>query len=133
MKIDELANCSHEEADTRIGVHAYDTAVSALQGRGKGEAWETWNVCESDVTDCFAQLSNTLVAITEAMMNIVERFVVYDRTSSDKHVNDSRSNLFTKKGCSIENIPPSQAVLEQHVKRAMYQAGNVWGQAIVIA
>src|SRR6218665_1131662 len=36
-----------------------------------------------------------------------------------------------KKGRTIENIPPTQDALELHLKRAVYQAGYVWSQALV--
>ena len=40
--------------------------------------------------------------------------------------------LFTNKGRSIENIPPTSAALRQHVLRAAYQAGYVWAQSTVL-
>ena len=40
--------------------------------------------------------------------------------------------LFTNKGRSIENIPPTSAALRQHVLRAAYQAGYVWAQSAVL-
>ena len=38
--------------------------------------------------------------------------------------------LFAQGNKSIENIPPTQAALTQHIKRAAYQAGHVWGQVL---
>ena len=32
---------------------------------------------------------------------------------------------------AIENIPPTQAALLQHIYRSIYQAGYIWGQALV--
>ena len=62
----------------------------------------------------------------------IQKFFViaYDRGSSCKHVNDCRRELFCK-GRSIENIPPTEDALLQHVKRATYQAGYVWEQSHV--
>ena len=37
---------------------------------------------------------------------------------------------FAQGNKSIEIIPPTQAALAQHIKRAAYQAGHVWGQAL---
>ena len=31
----------------------------------------------------------------------------------------------------MENIPPSQAALLEHSKRAAFQAGHIWGQTLV--
>ena len=45
---------------------------------------------------------------------------------SDEDVNNCRRNLFTK-GRSIENIPPTKVALKEHIRRAIYQAGHIWG------
>ena len=68
-------------------------------------------------------------------MPIIERFVIimYDRTNSCNRVDDARRELFTQKGRSIEMIPPTYAALYQHAKRAAYQAGHCWGQALLCA
>ena len=65
-------------------------------------------------------------------MHVIERFVIllYDRTSKCKNVNKARKKLFAKKS-SVQNIPPTYAALEQHVKRSALQGGHVWGQALV--
>ena len=31
----------------------------------------------------------------------------------------------------MKTIPPTRAALEQHVKRAVYQGGYVWGQLLI--
>ena len=45
-------------------------------------------------------------------------------------VNEARQALFAQGNKSIENIPPTQAALAQHIKRAAYQTSHVWGQAL---
>ena len=40
-----------------------------------------------------------------------------------------KEKLFTQR-YKMENIPPTLNALEQHVKRAVYQAGHIWGQAL---
>ena len=61
-------------------------------------------------------------SLTEEDMSTAERFIIllYDRTSMT--VNDCRRNLFTKKGRSVESMPPTKDALMQHVKRAMLQS-----------
>ena len=44
--------------------------------------------------------------------------------------NEARQALFAQGNKSIENVPPTQAVLAQHIKRAAYQVCHVWGQAL---
>ena len=46
-------------------------------------------------------------------------------------VNDGRKYLFTKKGRGLERLPPIHDALKQHVMRATYQGGYVWGQATI--
>ena len=51
--------------------------------------------------------------------------------NNELDVNSARLNLFTKRTRQIDNIPPTSAALLQHVKRAVYQAGHIWGQSSV--
>lgn len=108
--------------------------VSAFRGRGKKSAWQTWSVCE-DVTTTFARLSQKPAAVDDDDLQILEKFVValYDRSSSQASVNEARLDLFARKQRSYDSIPPTQAALREHVKRAAYQGGVIWGQATVAA
>ena len=49
--------------------------------------------------------------------------IMYDTTSSLESLKECRRALFCQKGNSIDNIPPTQAALLQHSKRAIYQDG----------
>ena len=71
--------------------------------------------------------------VSEESRFLLERFVVlmYERTSESTEVNDARKQLFTQKSRTLENIPPPQAALIEHVKRTCYQA-NCWNQALVL-
>ena len=71
--------------------------------------------------------------ITGGCMVVLKRFVVliYDRRSSLTKVNETRQKLFLKRSRSIDSIPPTKASLEQHVKRAVFQGGCVWGQTLL--
>ena len=70
--------------------------------------------------------------LSESVISVLERFVVllYDRTSDLELVNDARKWLFTQKSRTLDNIPPTQAALRQHIKRASYQA-NCWNKAMI--
>ena len=84
-----------------------------------------------DVIEAFEQLMQ-MSEVSESSMGLLERFVVliYNRTSKHMEVNAARKQLFTQKARTLENIPPTQAALLQHVKRAAFQA-NVWNQCLV--
>ena len=104
--------------------------VSSFHTIGKKKAWQVWAVFP-DITSSLIHLSAAPVTITEEHFHAIQRFVIltYDRGSSDTDVNSARMHLFTKRSRQIESIPPTEAALYQHVKRAVYQGGHIWGQA----
>ncbi len=109
--------------------------VSCFGGRGKKTAWETWK-SDDGVTAAFGALSATPNSTTiDECIAPLQRFVVllYDRTSSQEHVNDARKQLFTQNCRTIDALPPTRAALIQHAKRAAYQAGYCWGQMMIPA
>lgn len=106
--------------------------VSFFAHVSKKTAWKVWEVFPS-VSEAFASLSNqpTEAAIEEALP-ILERFVVllYHRTSNCTSVNECRRELFCN-GRACDNIPPTQAALLQHVKRAAFISGHVWAKSLL--
>ena len=101
-------------------------------GIGKNTAWEVWRA--SDIfKSLFSRLSQSPSQISEDDVKSLERFVVllYKRMSTLQNVNEARKRLFAFGNGQLENIPPTSSALLQHVKRAVFQAGHVWGQALV--
>lgn len=45
-------------------------------------------------------------------------------------VDECRKYLFTKKGHTYHSIPTTQSAPMQHIRRATYQGGFVWGQSL---
>ena len=76
-------------------------------------------------------MSQKVSDISDNHMAILERFVIlmYDRTCDLLEVNEARQHLFTRTSRPIDTIPPTQAALREHIKRAVYQGGHIWGQA----
>ncbi len=107
--------------------------VSSFVGHGKKTAWSIWNV-QPELTDALLQLSCAPSEVPEDVMHIIERFVIllYDRTSQCTDIDKARKKMFTKKP-NVKQIPPTKAALEQHVRRATYQGGHVWGQSLLPA
>ena len=100
--------------------------VSAFWGKAKKSVWQTWSVYD-EVSSTFSKLSKYPTVIEENDLKMLEKFVVlmYDRSSGATCVNDARLDLFARKQRSYDAIPPTRAALEEHVKRATYQAGVV--------
>jgi hypothetical protein len=123
-----------EKASALPLFHAFtgcDT-VSFFCGRGKKTAWKMWNTYDN-ATDALVTILAAPQSIGDASMSVIERYVVllYDRTSNEDDVNSARKHLFTQKNRAIDAIPPSQAALLQHTRRAVYQGAHIWGQALV--
>ena len=108
---------------------ACDT-VSSFCGIGKKTAWSVFRSIPY-IWEVFQQLSSTPAEVTEEDMVEIERFVVllYKKTSPISKVNEGRKQLLSSGNMKIEKIPPSKAAPHEHVKRAAYQDGHVWGQA----
>ena len=109
--------------------------TSPFAGNGKCTAWTAWDAY-GDATSAMCTLSR--MPTTESVMNvlpIIKRLTVitYDRGSSESSVNGERLMLFTQQVKEIENIPPTQDALAQHVLRVGYEAGHVWGQETIKA
>ena len=102
--------------------HAFTSCdtVSCFGGRGKRTAWDMWNAYD-EVTPVFCALAATPETV-ENWLGPLERFVVllYDRTSSQEFISGATKQLFTEKGKAIDRLPPAQAALLQHTKRAAY-------------
>ena len=105
--------------------------TSFFASKGKKSAWDAWNAFP-DLTDTLLTLAETPECISDKTMEVLERFVVlmYDRTSELSKVNEARQHLFSRKGRSLQNIPPTQDALQQHTKHCVYQGGFVWGQCL---
>ena len=84
------------------------------------------------VTDIFLSLLSQPEEISPEVLHKIERFVVliYSKTCTLSRVNEARQELFAQSGRSIDNIPPTQGALLQHIKRAVLQASYIWEKAL---
>jgi hypothetical protein len=125
-----------EKSKSLLFFHAFTgcDVVSAFRGKGKKSAWQTWNVCpEASTVFFYRKLSQYPPVIGEDDQSILEKFVVtmHDRFSATDSTDVARLELFARKQRSYDSILPTQAALIQHIKRAAYQAGYIWGQATI--
>ena len=94
----------------------------------KATAWKVWSLFPA-VNESLAKLtySPTDDDIAKSMPSL-EQFVVllYHRTSNCVDVNSCSRELFCK-GRAIDDIPLTQDALHQHVRRAAYIGGYLWG------
>lgn len=97
--------------------------VSAFHSIGKTKAFNAW-MKHRDVDIAFKALNEiTTPNIDDHTLDIIQRFVIlmYDTNSKSTLVNDFRWAMF-KRNTSIEKIPPTLDALQQHIKRACFQA-----------
>ena len=100
---------------------------------GKKTAWTVWNNFPDLIDTLVALMLNpNMFGIESIHMQRIERFVVlmYSKGCCAAGVNEATLRLFTSGTKSLESIPPTQAALFQHVKRAILQSSFYWHQAL---
>lgn len=104
--------------------------VSSFSTVGKKTAWDSWKACP-EVTGVFSSLAEDPI-MYDQLRDKLERFVVvcYNRVSERKLVNEERQYLFTKRGRDVNSIPPTQAALNEHIKRTVYQGSYCWSKSM---
>ena len=133
---DIVSSLGITKSESLLGFHAFtgcDT-VSSFYGKGKKSFWDVWTVFP-EATEAFKAISTTCPALSSEILSLLERFVIitYDRTSCATNINECRRDLFTKKGKTVmKSLPPTKYALVEQCKRACYQAGHVWGQAMAL-
>ena len=100
--------------------------VSAFFGRGKKGAYETWKSFPP-VSASFGQLSARPDSISGADFEMIGKFFIllYSRTCPASSIHEARQLLFSQGTRTLDNIPPTEDALLQHVKREAYQAGFI--------
>ena len=102
--------------------------TSQFFGCGKKTAWASWQ----NTTGLVALTNEPILFSLESIhMQKLERFVIimYSKGCGLAKVNQARLRLFTSGKKTLENIPPTQAALFEHLKRALLQASFYWNQA----
>ncbi|KAJ8257557.1 hypothetical protein GJAV_G00186910 [Gymnothorax javanicus] len=151
--------CNHTEADTRIMLHHAHAAQQHHQGAlvrtvdsdvvilaihffsslGLSQLWVCLGSGKKMLDIPIHTLSAQLGPSSEPQefsaqsqhMRTLKRFVVvmYSKGSGLERVNEARLRLFTSGKKTLEALPPTQAALYQHIRRAMLQASFFWSQA----
>ena len=124
---------AHSPYSNAKGYHSFMPSADVIRYRilqGKKTAFQAWK-CYPEATTVFRSLSSPQTLVSEEQFRVLKRFVVImsSRTTPHQNVNMERQTIFSQGTRGIESIPPTQAALEQHVKRAVFQAGHVWGRA----
>ncbi|KAK3910268.1 Chromosome-associated kinesin KIF4 [Frankliniella fusca] len=123
----------NEKATALRGFHAFtgcDT-VSAFVGKGKKSCWSNWAATPL-TTAAFLEISSPVSSLSAASLHLFALFSVRlykgDVTMS---LEENRKLLFPKRKGNAANLPPTMDSLKQHIFRAVFQAGFIWGQALL--
>ena len=87
-----------------------------------------------ELTEMFVNFFHMPNEISSENVSVLQKFVIrmYDSSIECHTVNEARKKLFAKKGKSVENIPPTLDALVQHTRRAVFQAGFIWSQSMIL-
>lgn len=115
-------------ADALPGFHAFtgcDT-TGHFAGKGKQRCWKALKKSRDNVIAAFVQLGTT-DTISPEMERALEQFVcqLYLPGTDLSELAAVRWHMFKKSFAESEKLPPTKGALEQHIKRAHYQA-MVW-------
>ena len=117
----------HDKASTLPMFHALtgSDTVSFINGRGKRMAWDMWRVFPK-LTPVLRVLNASPKEITDDCVAVLERLVVllYELMSNLVKVNEVRQELFSKRSTNLDSITHTRVLLDQHVKRAVFQGGT---------
>lgn len=108
--------------------------TSAFLGHGKKSARAALEATP-DLTESLVTLTSDPEQINnDVHVQRLERMVVimYSKSCGSSCIDEARHHLFTTGNKSLENLPPTQAVLIQHTKRALLQASFFWNQATTV-
>ena len=98
--------------------------TSQFLGCGKKTAWTSWQNTPG-LTETLVALTNdpTLLTLNSLHMHRLERFVVimYSKGCGVATVTSGKK--------ALENMPPTQSALFEHIKRALLQASFIWNQS----
>ena len=106
-------------------------SVSGFRGKGKKSFLQMWNSL-SDITETFLKLSTFPISVDGGDIQKLEHFValLYDKSSTSTSIDTTRKELFMQRGVQWDHLPPTSEALKQHILRAAYQGGVVWGQSL---
>ena len=96
---------------------------------GKKTAWNVWET-HNEIIAAFYELHNAAEQIAEETEASLEYFTIllYDMIATGWFFYQwSQKELFIHKGHQMSGLPPTNAALLQHMKRAVLQGGNYWG------
>ena len=121
----ELGHSIYEALPFFYAFSGCDT-VSSFFSKEKCKGYDIWMENRSNLDEVLIRLGNKPGELANADMNIIKKFVTKMYTKQNKSLTLLRIELFKyMKDSDFRKLPPSREALEQHTRRACYQAGYV--------
>ncbi|KAE8745985.1 hypothetical protein FOCC_FOCC007347 [Frankliniella occidentalis] len=120
-----------QQATALRGFHAFSgcDTVSAFVGKGKKSCWKTWN-SNLQTTPAFFELSQPVATLSQTSIDLLVLFCIHLYNGKDTlSLEENRRIFFPKRKANVTMIPPTTDALMLHISRAVFQAGQIWGQA----
>lgn len=81
----------------------------------------------SSLNSVFIELSQYPERITEQQLDTIVQYTLKCYRSDEKTLSDARFNMLKNKlPDTFRKLPPSRAVLKEHVKRSAFISGHLW-------
>ena len=100
---------------------------------GKRTAWNLFQKESASLFDAFAEIGNptgtpSTACIKELVLFTIKLYGI--KSLQCTSINEARKILFATENRPVSNIPPTLDALTQHILRASYQAGQIWGRSM---
>ena len=130
LEITTLANSLGEKLGNALtGFHAFTgcDSISSFAGKEKLSCYKTLNTQDNFLTT-FSALGSEFV-VTNQLLDQIQVFVCALYGSKETDVNAARYSTFCTTAPLEKSLPPNKDALNQHLRRANYQAG-IWRQCL---
>ena len=113
--------------------------VSSFFSKGKAKWFDAWMAMSDDEKEQLISLFVKLVQ-TPKDFSVEDREVLYSyacivysgkRSQSTNWVSNRLDQFMTMKDPDIRKLMPSKGALVEHIKRAIYQVGFIWREAVL--
>lgn len=132
--LEVAAGLGREKAGALPLFHALtgcDTA-SNFHKHDKKTAWAVWTVLPELTETLLLLLFSVPCDIPDDAIRIIERLVILLHDQQMHRYGQVQKETLCKKN-NVLLVSPKMAALEEHVKKAVYQGGQVWGQILLPA
>ena len=107
--------------------------TSSFYQVGKVKFWNSW-LSNTDISQTFLTFSDSpSLPLSDEALHVVERFIVSLYTNEPSYpssIDLARYEIFKYRGnLEMRSLPPTRDALVQHIHKAAYVSGYIWGRS----